>query len=156
MVCIWYLDASTFELDGSALPREEDSEESERFEESSCACWRVVEEPQEEEEEEEQEVEGKEVEVEEKGGLEEGRRYLLSLVEFELTERSRGNSWRKQQNFIGIILITLNDDIWNISWKMGLFRGLVNDQKEDEINTVLVKLMIMGNDNEGEKINMPE
>ena len=53
-------------------------------------------------------------------------------------------------------MITLNDDIWNVSWKMGLFRGLVNDQKEDEINTVLVKLMIMGNDNEGEKINMPE
>ena len=62
MVCIWYLDGlltkSTFELDGSALPREEDSEESERFEESSCACWRVVEEPQEEEEEEEEEQEG--------------------------------------------------------------------------------------------------
>ena len=139
MVCIWYLDGlltkSTFELDGSALPREEDSEESERFEESSCACWRVVEEPQEEEEEEEQEVEGKE--VEEKDGLEEGRRYLLSLVEPELTERSRGNSWRKEPNFIGIILITLNDDIWNVSWKMGLFRGLVNDQKEDEINTAL-------------------
>ena len=89
----------------------------------------MVDEPQEEEEEEEQEVEGKEVEeeVEEKDGLEEGRRYLLSLVEPELTERSRGNSWWKQPNFIGIVLITLNDDIWNISWKMGLFRGLVND-----------------------------
>ena len=54
----------------------------------------MVDEPQEEEEE--QEVEGKE-EVEEKEGLEEGRRYLLSLVEPELTERSRGNSWWKQK-----------------------------------------------------------
>ena len=84
----------TFELEGSALPLEEESDERERFEERSCACWRVVDEPQEEEEE--QEVEGKE-EVEQKEGLEEGRRYLLSLVEPELTERSRGNSWWKQQ-----------------------------------------------------------
>ena len=86
----------TFELDGSPLPREEDSEESERFEEEeSSACCR--EELHEEEEEEEQEVEGKE-EVEEKEGLVEGwRRCLLSHVEPELMERSRGNSWRKQR-----------------------------------------------------------
>ena len=85
----------TFELDGSPLPREEDSEESERFEEEeSSACCR---EELHEEEEEEQEVEGKE-EVEEKEGLEEGwRRCLLSHVEPELMERSRGNSWRKQR-----------------------------------------------------------
>ena len=85
----------------------------------------MVDEPQEEEEEEEQEVEGKEVEeeVEEKDGLEEGRRYLLSLVEPELTERSRGNSWWKQPNFIGIILITLSSaDILNMSRKIGLFQ----------------------------------
>ena len=84
----------TFELDGSPLPREEDSEESERFEEEeSSACCRE----ELHEEEEEQEVEGKE-EVEEKEGLVEGwRRCLLSHVEPELMERSRGNSWRKQR-----------------------------------------------------------
>ena len=56
-----------------------------------------------------------EVEVEEGLGEEkEGRRYLLSLVEPELTERSRGNSWGKETNFIGIILIALSGaDIWN-------------------------------------------
>ena len=54
----------------------------------------MVDEPQEEEEEELQEVEGKEEEVEGKEEeVEEGRRYLLSLAEPELTERSRGNSW---------------------------------------------------------------
>ena len=78
----------TFELDGSPLPREEDSEESERFEEEeSSACCRE----ELHEEEEEQEVEGKEE-------VEEGwRRCLLSHVEPELMERSRGNSWRKQR-----------------------------------------------------------
>ena len=83
-----------------------------------------MDEPQEEEEE--QEVEGKEEEeeeVEEKEGLGEGRRYLLSLVEPELTERSRGNSWGKEANFIGIILITLSSaDIWNMSRRIGLFQ----------------------------------
>merc|ERR1712110_1253108 len=93
----------TFELDGSPLPREEDSEESERMEEEeSSACCRE--------------------EVEEKEGLVEGwRRCLLSHVEPELMERSRGNSWRKQRILFQRVFGHIEDGIWNIFGKWGSF-----------------------------------
>ena len=109
----------TFELDGSPLPREEDSEESERFEEEeSSACCR--EELHEEEEEEEQEVEGKEE------GEEGWRRCLLSHVEPELMERSRGNSWRKQRILFQRVFGHVEGGIWNIfgKWRSFVFEDV--------------------------------
>ena len=83
------LTRSTFELeadDGSpVVPLVEDSEESDLLEDNIVPL--VV----DEQEDEVEEVEGKEEEEEEV----EGRRYLLSFVEPELMERSRGNSWSR-------------------------------------------------------------
>ena len=83
------LTRSTFELeadDGSpVVPLVEDSEESDLLEDNIVPL--VVD---EQEDEVEEEVEGKEEEEEV-----EGRRYLLSFVEPELMERSRGNSWSR-------------------------------------------------------------
>ena len=83
------LTRSTFELeadDGSTVvPLVEDSEESDLFEDNIVCCVPLV---VDEQEDEVEEVEGKEEEEEEV----EGRRYLLSFVEPELMERSRGNS----------------------------------------------------------------
>ena len=88
------LTRSTFELeadDGSpVVPLVEDSEESDLLEDNIVCCVPLVVEEQEDEVEEE--VEGKEEEEEEEV---EGRRYLLSFVEPELMERSRGNSWSR-------------------------------------------------------------
>ena len=95
------LTRSTFELeadDGSpVVPLVEDSEESDLLEDNIVCCVPLVVEEQEDEVEEE--VEGKEEEEEEEV---EGRRYLLSFVEPELMERSRGNSWSRI--FIALVL----------------------------------------------------
>ena len=88
------LTRSTFELeadDGSpVVPLVEDSEESDLLEDNIVCCVPLV--VDEQEDEVEEEVEGKEEEEEEEV---EGRRYLLSFVEPELMERSRGNSWSR-------------------------------------------------------------
>ena len=86
------LTRSTFELeadDGSpvVVPLVEDSEESDLLEDNIVCCVPLV---VDEQEDEVEEVEGKEEEEEV-----EGRRYLLSFVEPELMERSRGNSWSR-------------------------------------------------------------
>ena len=77
------LTRSTFELeadDGSpVVPLVEDSEESDLLEDNIVCCVPLVVDEQEDEVEEEVE----------------GRRYLLSFVEPELMERSRGNSWSR-------------------------------------------------------------
>ena len=83
------LTRSTFELeadDGSpVVPLVEDSEDSDLLEDNIVGCVPLV---VDEQEDEVEEVEGKEEDVE-------GRRYLLSFVELELMERSRGNSWSR-------------------------------------------------------------
>ena len=83
------LTRSTFELeadDGSpVVPLVEDSEESDLLEDNIVCCVPLV-------------VDEQEDEVEEV----EGRRYLLSFVEPELMERSRGNSWSRI--FIALVL----------------------------------------------------
>ena len=85
------LTRSTFELeadDGSpVVPLVEDLEESDLLEDNIVCCVPLV---VDEQEDEVEEVEGKEEEEEV-----EGRRYLLSFVEPELMERSRGNSWSR-------------------------------------------------------------
>ena len=85
------LTRSTFELeadDGSpVVPLVEDSEESDLLEDNIVGCVPLV---VDEQEDEVEELEGKEEEEEV-----EGRRYLLSFVEPELMERSRGNSWSR-------------------------------------------------------------
>ena len=85
------LTRSTFELeadDGSpVVPLVEDSEESDLLEDNIVGGVPLV---VDEQEDEVEEVEGKEEEEEV-----EGRRYLLSFVEPELMERSRGNSWSR-------------------------------------------------------------
>ena len=70
------------------VPLVEDSEESDLLEDNIVCCVPLV--VDEQEDEVEEEVEGKEEEEEV-----EGRRYLLSFVEPELMERSRGNSWSR-------------------------------------------------------------
>ena len=70
------------------VPLVEDSEESDLLEDNIVGCVPLV---VDEQEDEVEEVEGKEEEEEEV----EGRRYLLSFVEPELMERSRGNSWSR-------------------------------------------------------------
>ena len=72
------------------VPLVEDSEESDLLEDNIVCCVPLV--VDEQEDEVEEEVEGKEEEEEEEV---EGRRYLLSFVEPELMERSRGNSWSR-------------------------------------------------------------
>ena len=92
------LTRSTFELeadDGSpVVPLVEDSEERDLLEDNIVGCVPLV---VDEQEDEVEEVEGKEEEEEV-----EGRRYLLSFVEPELMERSRGNSWSRI--FIALVL----------------------------------------------------
>ena len=68
------------------VPLVEDSEESDLLEDNIVGCVPLV---VDEQEDEVEEVEGKEEEEVE------GRRYLLSFVEPELMERSRGNSWSR-------------------------------------------------------------
>ena len=69
------------------VPLVEDSEESDLLEDNIVCCVPLV---VDEQEDEVEELEGKEEEEEV-----EGRRYLLSFVEPELMERSRGNSWSR-------------------------------------------------------------
>ena len=106
------LTRSTFELeadDGSpVVPLVEDSEESDLLEDNIVCCVPFV---VDEQEDEVEEVEGKEEEEEEEV---EGRRFLLSFVEPELMEGSRGNSWSRI--FIALALKSIL-----FRQKMGMF-----------------------------------
>ena len=100
------LTRSTFELeadDGSpVVPLVEDSEESDLLEDNIVGCVPLV---VDEQEDEVEEVEGKEEEEVE------GRRYLLSFVEPELMERSRGNSWSRIVIALALKSILFRQDV---------------------------------------------
>ena len=114
------------------VPLVEDSEESDLLEDNIVCCVPLV---VDEQEDEVEELEGKEEEEEV-----EGRRYLLSFVEPELMERSRGNSWSR-------IFIALALKSFLFRQEVGIFflkETLVDKKKQLKVVLILPELILIG------------
>ena len=116
------------------VPLVEDSEESDLLEDNIVCCVPLV--VDEQEDEVEEEVEGKEEEEEEEV---EGRRYLLSFVEPELMERSRGNSWSRI-----FIALALNFIFLDKKWECNLRKTLVDKKQQLTVVLNLPELILIG------------